>query len=56
MASMPANIAYIGWLLGPGKARELEHTMLVLEFEDDRATNTALLRGLVLYRKNHTCT
>jgi hypothetical protein len=56
MASIPANIAYIGWLLGPGKARDLEHTMLVLEFEDDRAANMALSRGLVLYGKNHTCT
>jgi hypothetical protein len=56
MASIPANTAYIGWLLGQGKIKDLENSMLVLEFEDERAANIALSRGLVLYGKNHTCT
>jgi hypothetical protein len=54
LSNTPANIEYVGWLLG-SKAKDLQSSMLVVEFDDERAANTAIGRGLVLKGKNHTC-
>jgi hypothetical protein len=54
LSTTPANIEYVGWLLG-SKAKDLQSSMLVVEFDDERAANTAIGRGLVLKGKNHTC-
>jgi hypothetical protein len=46
LSNTPANIEYVGWLLG-ARAKDLQSSMLVVEFDDERAANTAIGRGLV---------
>jgi len=55
LSHTPANINHVGWLLGARKVKDLHHSMLVVEFDDERAANTAIGRGLVLKGKNHIC-
>ena len=57
LSTTPTDITYVGWLIGAEKVKDqvLQSSALVVEFDDDRAANTAIGRGLVLCGKNHTC-
>ena len=57
LASAPTAITYTGWLLGPRHTAEHkpETSKLIVEFDNDRAANIAILLGLALNGRDHPC-
>ena len=57
LASAPTVITYTGWLLGPRHIAEHkpETSKLIVEFDNDRAANIAILLGLALDGRDHPC-
>ncbi|ODM16198.1 hypothetical protein SI65_08197 [Aspergillus cristatus] len=57
LASAPTTITYTGWLLGPRHIAEHkpETSKLIVEFDNDRAANIAILLGLAIDGRDHPC-
>lgn len=57
LASAPTAITYTGWLLGRRHIAEHkpETSKLIVEFDNDRAANIAILLGLALNGRDHPC-
>lgn len=57
LASAPTAITYTGWLLGPRYIAEQkpETSKLIVEFDNDRAANIAILLGLAIDGRDHPC-
>ncbi|ODM14239.1 hypothetical protein SI65_04177 [Aspergillus cristatus] len=57
LASAPTMITYTGWLLGPRHIAEHkpETSKLIVEFDNDRAANIAILLGLAIDGRDHPC-
>ena len=57
LASAPTTITYTGWLLGPRYIEEQkpETSKLIVEFDNDRAANIAILLGLAIDGRDHPC-
>ena len=57
LASAPTMITYTGWLLGPRHiaGHKPETSKLIVEFDNDRAANIAILLGLAIDGRDHPC-
>ncbi|OJD26981.1 hypothetical protein ACJ73_01615 [Blastomyces percursus] len=55
LAACPAEIVYLGWLL-PERRRSPTSALVVAEFTNERAANTAIRCGLAWRSQNHACT
>jgi hypothetical protein len=57
LAATPTEIIYTGWLYGQRKvdADKLQSSLVLVDFDSDRAANRALELDLALDGKNHAC-
>ena len=57
LASAPTVITYTAWLLGPWHIakHKPETSKLIVEFDNDRVANIAILLGLALDGRDHPC-
>ncbi|EAW22069.1 uncharacterized protein NFIA_007450 [Aspergillus fischeri NRRL 181] len=57
LAATPTEIVYAGWLYGQRKVdtEKLRSSLVLVDFDSDRAANRALELGLALDGRNHAC-
>ena len=55
LAATPTDITFVGWLYGEKKVRDqkLRSSMLIIEFDNERAANVAIHLGLTLRQTLH---